>query len=123
MTDPQNRAKFFEWLIENNLLQAKDVVKSASKDEYPLMLLLTKDRGTVNVESTIRGTDMVENAMEKMMTCLDSFQSVKNRIATEEHSRLEREAIRQEQADEYEKSKAIDRARQEEQTRQRQKEM
>jgi hypothetical protein len=61
--------------------------------------------------------------MEKMINCLDSFQQVKNRIATEEQNRLEREAIRQEQANEYELSKAIDKARQEEIQRQKQKEM
>lgn len=61
--------------------------------------------------------------MEKLITCLDNFQVIKARLATEEHSRLEREAIRQEQSDEYEKSKAIDRARQEEIQKVRQREM
>lgn len=55
MTDNQNRGKFFEWLIENSLLQVKDVVKTIAKDDYPLLILLSKDRGTVNVEEVIRG--------------------------------------------------------------------
>lgn len=66
---------------------------------------------------------MAENVMEKLMTCLDTFQEIKSRVAVEEQQRLEREAIRQEQVDEYEKSKAIDRARQEEAQRKRQEEL
>jgi hypothetical protein len=61
--------------------------------------------------------------MEKLITCLDNFQVIKDRLAAEEQNRMEREAIRQEQADEYERSKAIDRARQEEIQKVRQKEM
>lgn len=55
MTEADNRSKFFEWLIENNLLQVKDVAKGASKDQYPLLILLIKDRGSVAVEGIIRG--------------------------------------------------------------------
>lgn len=123
MTEAENRSKFFEWLIENGLLQVKDVVKSIVKDEYPLLILLTKDRGTITVDTVIKGTETSETVMEKLITCLDNFQSVKDRLSAEEQNRMEREAIRQEQADEYERSKAIDRARQEEIQKVRQKEM
>lgn len=55
MTEAENRSKFFEWLIENGLIQVKDVVKSIVKDEYPLLILLTKERGTINVDTIIKG--------------------------------------------------------------------
>ncbi|KAI6183704.1 FAS-associated factor 1 [Aphelenchoides bicaudatus] len=123
MTENENRAKFFEFLIENSLLQVKDVIKSVGKDDYPLLILLTKDRGTVSVDEIIRGTEIAETTMEKLINCLDNFQQIKSRIATEEQNRLEREAIRQEQVQEYEKSKAIDKSRQEEALRQKQREI
>lgn len=111
MTENENRAKFYEWLIENSLLSVKDIVKATTKDDYPLLLLLAKDKGVVNVDEVVRGkftlksaitrgflgTEIAECVMEKLMNCLDNFQKIKSRIAHEEQSRLEREAIRQEQ--------------------------
>lgn len=55
MSQADNRAKFIEWLGENNLTQVKDVAKYSAKDEFPLLFLLTKDRATINVEEIIRG--------------------------------------------------------------------
>jgi len=56
------------------------------------------------------------------MMGLDTYMRIKNKEVAEEQSRLEREQIRQEQVEEYEKSLATDRAKQEELARQRQRE-
>lgn len=52
--------------------------------------------------------------LERLMTGLDHYLQIKNKDAADELSRLEREQIRQEQIEEYEKSLATDRAKQEE---------
>lgn len=57
MTESENRSKFFDWLIENGLVEVKDIVKSVVKDEYPLLILLIKDRGTASVDTVIKGKD------------------------------------------------------------------
>ncbi|KAI6197351.1 hypothetical protein M3Y94_01213900 [Aphelenchoides besseyi] len=125
MSMQDNRSKLYEWLVENNLTSVKDVIKVITKpDEFPLMLVVLKDRTKYDVDiPPIRGSDDVDQVMDKLLTSLDKFQEIKNRDMAEEQNRLEREQIRQEQVSEYEKSLAIDRARQEEQTRQREQEM
>ncbi|KAI6172420.1 AT hook and UBX domain containing protein [Aphelenchoides besseyi] len=125
MSMQDNRSKLYEWLVENNLTTVKDVVKMITKpDEFPVILVVLKDRTKYDVDvPPIRGSDDVDKVMDKLLTSLDKFQEIKNRDVAEEQNRLEREQIRQEQVSEYEKSLAIDRARQEEQTRQREQEM
>lgn len=69
------------------------------------------------------GHDSAESTLEKLMMGLDTYMRIKNKDAEEEQKKLEREQIRQEQIDEYEKSLAADRAKKEEQEKQRQLEM
>jgi hypothetical protein len=68
------------------------------------------------------GHDGSAQAVEKLMMGLDMYLRIKNKDLEEEQRRLEREQIRQEQVQEYEKSLATDRAKQEELAKQRQRE-
>lgn len=57
MTQADNRAKLHEWLTETNLGTVKDVVKMLTKpDEYPLLIVVMKDRSKFEVELPIRGS-------------------------------------------------------------------
>ncbi|KAI6216312.1 AT hook and UBX domain containing protein [Aphelenchoides fujianensis] len=124
VTQADNRGQLCEWLTDSNLGTVKDIVKTLIKpDEYPLLIVVMKDRSKFEVELPIRGADDVDAAMEKLLISLDKFQEIKNRDMAEEQHRMERAQIRQEQVDEYQKSLAIDRARQEEQMRQKQEEI
>lgn len=60
------------------------------------------------------GQDNLANAMQKLMIGLDQYQIVKKQDKQEERVRNEREQFRKEQAEEYERSLATDRAKQQE---------
>jgi hypothetical protein len=103
--------------------EVADLFKHINHSQYPLLLVLVKDRGQVNLSAMARGHDAIDSVMEKLMSGLDRCMSIKNKDAAEEQSRLERQAFRDQQVEEYEQSLAIDRARQEELQKQRQLEM
>lgn len=69
------------------------------------------------------GQDGNDTVMQKLIAALDEHQRIINRDAAEEKERFERERVMQEQVDEYEKSLAADRAKQEELRRQHRLEM
>lgn len=123
VTQEDNRRKFVDWLSELGMSDVRDTILMQNKADYPLLVLIYKERSTYQVAGMCRGHDITSDCVEKVMACLDQYQLVKTRDLQEEQSRMERQQIRQEQVDEYEKSKAIDRARQQEQERKRNEEM
>ncbi|CAD5210415.1 unnamed protein product [Bursaphelenchus okinawaensis] len=123
VTQEDNRNKFRDWVTELGLTEVGDQIRMHVKEDYPLLMLITKDRSTYSVVHFCQGFDNPTDCVEKIMQTLDSYQLIKNKEQAEETSRREREQIRQEQVDAYEQSKAIDRARQQEQERIRQNEI
>ncbi|CAD5214817.1 unnamed protein product [Bursaphelenchus xylophilus] len=123
VTQDDNRKKFNDWVAELGLTDVADVLRIHPKEDYPLLLLITKERSNYSVANVCQGFDNATDCVEKIMQALDQYQAIKNKEEVEERGRLEREQIRQEQVTAYEESKAIDKARQQEQERKKQEEI
>ncbi|KAI1720420.1 UBX domain-containing protein [Ditylenchus destructor] len=117
MTYKENRQKLYEWLATENLMEVAGNLQSVHSSKYPVLVILLKDRNTIMPFTIIKGHDNAENALQKLMMSLDTFMRVKHDEAADDQKRIEREQIRQEQAEEYEKALAADRAKREEEAK------
>ena len=125
MTQASNRQKLFDWLaaMGSQVSEVADSVKHVPHARYPLLAVLVKERGTVTPTALAHGHDSIDSVMEKLMLGLDHYTRIKNKDAAEEQLRLERQAVRDQQVEDYEKALAIDQAKQEQIQRQRKQEM
>uniref|UniRef100_A0AC34FUB0 UBX domain-containing protein n=1 Tax=Panagrolaimus sp. ES5 TaxID=591445 RepID=A0AC34FUB0_9BILA len=117
VTYPENRTRFLDWLEMLNLNDVAQTVRHIRRENYPILMVLIKDRGTVQPVTYASGHDSPDAALQKLMQGLDMFLAVKNRALGEERARVEREDLRQMQVAELEESKAVDKAKQEERER------
>jgi len=113
----ENKTKLIEWLTMLNMNEVAASLRYISKDKFPLLMVLAKDQGTVQIAQMINGHDSSDAALTKLLEGIDFFASLRNRAIQEEIARAEREQIRAEQVAAYEESKAADRAKQEERER------
>ncbi|KAI1718345.1 UBX domain-containing protein [Ditylenchus destructor] len=117
MTHKENRQKLYESLTSGNLIEVIGNLQSVHSSKYPLLVILLKDRNTIIPFTIVKGHDNAENALQKLMMSLDTFMRMKHDEAADGQKRIEREQIRQEQAEEYEKALAADRAKREEEAK------
>lgn len=113
VTYQENRQRLIDWLELLNLNEVALAVRTISRDKYPILMVLIKDRGTVSPIVIATGHDAHQAVLTKLMEGLDAFMGIKNRIAAEERARLERNQILEQQNSELIESKARDKARQE----------
>lgn len=113
ITHKENEIKLREWLEMVGMSDARRSLESMvyDKEKFPLLIIITKDRGSYNITDICSGMDSVDVVMEKLMAGIDAYSTIRNTEKAEEAARLERERIRQEQALEYEMSLAADKAR------------
>uniref|UniRef100_A0A914NG91 UBX domain-containing protein n=2 Tax=Meloidogyne incognita TaxID=6306 RepID=A0A914NG91_MELIC len=115
VTQEQNRKTLFDWMNLTNLGNLVEILKvSSMTGKYPLLIILCKDRSSFQQNTFIYGQEDVASAMQKLMIGLDQYQGIRHQNQEEERGRLERELFRQEQAQEYERSLALDKAKQQE---------
>uniref|UniRef100_A0AC34QDL4 UBX domain-containing protein n=1 Tax=Panagrolaimus sp. JU765 TaxID=591449 RepID=A0AC34QDL4_9BILA len=108
-----NKRKLEEWL---RMLKMDKVIyrtRYLSIHDYPLLLVVVKDRGTYKVAQLITGQDSVDVAITKLIGGFETYASIQNLALQQEKSRNEREKIRAEQVAAYEESKATDKAKKE----------
>jgi hypothetical protein len=117
VTYPENRQRLLDWLELLNLNDVAQTIRHIRRENYPVLLVLIKDRGTVQPVTYASGHDSPDAVLEKLMNGLDMFLAVKNRALGEERARMEREDLRAKQVAELEESKAMDKAKQEERER------
>ncbi|KAK6057155.1 hypothetical protein COOONC_05332 [Cooperia oncophora] len=103
ITHKENEVKLREWLEMVGMSEARRTLESVvyDKEKFPLLVIITKDRGSYNVNDICTGMDSADIVMEKLMAGIDTYTTIRNTEKTEEAARLERERIRQEQAHEY----------------------
>ncbi|VDL75430.1 unnamed protein product [Nippostrongylus brasiliensis] len=113
ITHKENKVKLREWLEMVGMPDVRRMLESVihDKEKFPLLVIVIRDRGSYNVSDICTGMDGSDVVMEKLMTGIDTYSSIRNTEKVEEAARLERERIRQEQALEYEMSLAADKAR------------
>jgi hypothetical protein len=123
VTQEQNRQTLFEWMNLANLGSVVEVLRlSSTAGKYPLLIVLCKDRGSFQQSTFIYGQETVASVVQKLMLGLDQYQGIRQQKQQEERGRLEREQFRREQAEEYERSLAADKAKQQELNEQKKKE-
>uniref|UniRef100_A0A914D585 UBX domain-containing protein n=1 Tax=Acrobeloides nanus TaxID=290746 RepID=A0A914D585_9BILA len=120
MTQEENRSKLIDWLAMLNMGDLADMLRQNATDRYPILVVLTRDRGTITPIVVCRGQDSPTTVIENLMHALDEYQRIKNRDNSDERERIERERVMQEQHDEYQRSLEADRAKDEERKRQQQ---
>jgi FAS-associated factor 1 len=132
MTQHQNRQTFYEWLNMNNLGGViADSIRVIAPNKYPLLVVLVKDRAQFHrstviyglgfhfrlIQIDILGQESKESTIQKLMVSLDHYQQIREQERQEERNRIEREQFRREQAEEYERSLAADRVKEQEKRR------
>ncbi|VDM36974.1 unnamed protein product [Toxocara canis] len=120
ITQKANKEMLLSWLEWSDVRETTRVLRKTLYDQYPLLLIITKDAGVVQMFDMCSGFDRADDVMQKLMNSLEFYQRIRSIEETEEKQRQEREMIRQEQKREYEESLARDRAHQEELERQKQ---
>uniref|UniRef100_A0A915CWP0 UAS domain-containing protein n=1 Tax=Ditylenchus dipsaci TaxID=166011 RepID=A0A915CWP0_9BILA len=122
MSEKENRKKLYEWFSVSAMSDVSESIKTIHRSKYPLLTVLVKERDTIYPVAVVKGHDGKERTVQKLLLGLDVYMRIKNREAAERHNKVEREQILQQQAEDYQKSLARDRAKQEEQAQQRQRE-
>lgn len=115
ITFRDNEQKLAEWISNLGMFDTRHIVEMMRYDSerFPLLLLLTREKGNLKLVDICYGTDSADQVMSKLLTCVEEYQSIRLNEANEKREREERERIRQEQHMEYEMSLAADRARKE----------
>jgi DNA-binding response OmpR family regulator len=117
VTYAENKTRLIDWFEMLNLNEVAHQLRHIRRENYPVLMVLIKDRGNVMPITMATGHDSPDAVLEKLMQGLDTYVNVKNRALGEERARVEREDLRAKQVAEYEESKAMDKAKQEERER------
>lgn len=115
VTHRENEQKLKEWLQLLGIQEVRQTIDMFSRhtERFPLLVLLTREKGTYNLVNMCTGGDSVQLVLQKLMNGVEAFTDIRMTEANEKRDREERERIRQEQAMEYEMSLAADKARME----------
>ncbi|KAF8363881.1 ubxn-3 [Pristionchus pacificus] len=119
VTAKQNEDKLTAWLSECSLYDTRPIVASFlnNVDRFPLLILLSKDGGQLRMIDFVNGSEGADQAMEKLLMCMDAYATSKISLEKQETERQERELLRREQERELQESLAVDRERAERQAR------
>uniref|UniRef100_F1L1H1 FAS-associated factor 1 n=1 Tax=Ascaris suum TaxID=6253 RepID=F1L1H1_ASCSU len=109
-TQEANKSVLVNWLQRLDVREAHRVVRRARTEHFPLLLLVTKEKGVVQMFDMCSGFDAAADVMNMLMNGLGRHKYIKDVEEAEEKQRQEREMIREEQRREYEESLARDRA-------------
>ncbi|GMS83271.1 hypothetical protein PENTCL1PPCAC_5446, partial [Pristionchus entomophagus] len=110
VTAKENEEKLVGWLSDCSLYDARPIVASFLKniDRFPVLILLSKDGGQLRMIDFVNGSETADQAMEKLLLCVDAYASSKISLEKQEQERFEREALRKEQERELQESLAVD---------------
>lgn len=81
------------------------------KDSYPLLLVLIRSRGSLEIINVIEGNSTQSEVLFKLIGSHELFQQQQNRDAEEEIIREKREDLKKQQEDEYHQSLQADLAK------------
>ncbi|UJR27936.1 hypothetical protein I4U23_009196 [Adineta vaga] len=83
------------------------------KDAYPLILILTRSHGSLELINVIEGKSTTSEVLLQLIQSNDAFEEQKQRDAKEETVREMRENLKRQQEDEYHQSLQADKAKEE----------
>ncbi|GMR35152.1 hypothetical protein PMAYCL1PPCAC_05347, partial [Pristionchus mayeri] len=119
VTARENHDKLTTWLSESSVYDARPIVASflSRVDTFPLLILLSKEGSQLRMVECVKGSESADQAMEKLLTCMDAYASAKVTLEKQEQERIARDLLRKEQERELQESLAVDRERAERQAR------
>ena len=82
------------------------------KNDFPLLLIVTRSRGLLELNSIIEGKSTPSEVLLNLIQSHDSFEQQRLHDMDEELMREKRENLKREQEDEYEQSRRADLAKQ-----------
>jgi FAS-associated factor 2 len=86
-------------------------ISAMDKDAYPLLLVLIRSRGSLELISVIEGKSTPSEVLLNLIQSHELFEQQRQRDAEEEISREKREGLKKEQEDEYHRSLQADLAK------------
>lgn len=105
----ENRTKLIEW-VENVLGHEYSLpIRGCTNDEFPLLIILGKMTGGVELINLIKGPYLLEEVMHQLMNALDGCQAQKALEAAQDQARQSREQMLMEQDHAYNESLRADR--------------
>ncbi|XP_035698614.1 FAS-associated factor 1-like [Branchiostoma floridae] len=122
MTFDSNKARFVGHISRQYGSLAAQTVRNYKADEYPLLMLVMRNRGASEVLKVVHGNNTVDELMSTLINATDVFTENQRVEMQEEAEREERERMKREQDEAYQVSLAADRAKEEEKRRKEQEE-
>ncbi|XP_078657588.1 FAS-associated factor 1-like isoform X4 [Branchiostoma floridae x Branchiostoma belcheri] len=122
MTFDSNKARFLGHISRQYGSLAAQTVRNYKADEYPLLMLVMRNRGASEVLKVVHGNNTVDELMSTLINAVDVFTENQRVEMQEEAEREERERMKREQDEAYQVSLAADRAKEEEKRRKEQEE-
>lgn len=111
MTHESNRQRFVNLLVQHFGNAAANTVSKYRNSEYPLLLIVMKSKGGLEVCSVLQANASVDEVMMGLINGYEVFEQAKIVEIKAESERNEREQMKQEQDDAYQMSLAADRAK------------
>ncbi|KAI8509269.1 pre-rRNA processing and 40S ribosomal subunit assembly [Branchiostoma belcheri] len=111
MTFDSNKARFLGHISRQYGSLAAQTVRNYKADEYPLLMLVMRNRGASEVLKVVHGNNTVDELMSTLINAVDVFTENQRVEMQEEAEREERERMKREQDEAYQVSLAADRAK------------
>ncbi|CAF0993042.1 unnamed protein product [Adineta ricciae] len=112
VTSDVNRTRLLETLRRCVGNQCAQRVGCMEKNDFPLLLIVTRSRGLLELNSIIEGKSTPSEVLLNLIQSHDSFEQQRLHDMDEELMREKRENLKREQEDEYEQSRRADLAKQ-----------
>ncbi|UJR21464.1 hypothetical protein I4U23_024549 [Adineta vaga] len=113
VTSDVNRIRLLETLRRCVGNQCAQRVGSMEKDAFPLLLIVIRSRGLLELINIIEGKSTPAEVLLNLIQSHDSFEQQRLRDMDEEVMREKRENLKRQQEDEYEQSRLADLAKEE----------
>ncbi|CAF0823773.1 unnamed protein product [Rotaria sp. Silwood1] len=111
ITTDANRTRLLETFKRCIGPQYAQRISAMEKDAFPLLLILIRSRGSLELISIIEGKSTPSEALLNLIQSHDLYEQQRQRDAEEEISREKRENLKKQQEDEYNRSLQADLAK------------
>ena len=88
--------------------QGAERIDEMESDHFPVVLILTRTRGTLELMNIIEGKSSVDESLTSLIQSHESFDQQRRRDADEELVREQREQLKRQQEEEYQRSLVAD---------------
>ncbi|XP_048579867.1 FAS-associated factor 1 [Nematostella vectensis] len=123
MTLDTNKARLLDMVTQNFGSGAADTVRGFPHEQFPLLIVVMKNRSAMEVVSVLQGHVSLDELMTGLMSAHETFQQAMTLEIKDEEEREAREMVRREQDEAYQESLRQDQAKEEERRKQQEQEM